>query len=113
MWEKDLGKHPTQKPLHLLYRLYRIILASTKSEDVILDSFACRLFRLRNKGSFQIWKKETLNNYGFIVEYAPYYVVLHFDNTDEINIPYQSNLKQKINYYHTKIRPLSDIVGIV
>lgn len=218
LWEKDLGKHPTQKPLHLLYR---IILASTKSEDVILDPFAgscttgivanllnrnfigidlskefldygirrrmqienpdiaqkilykisenpeevtmitnnvsnetrllmidkgicffcagdsntsllvtsgfermhyvllhtngdaCRLFRLRNKGSFQIWKKETLNNYGFIVEYAPYYVVLHFDNTDEINIPYQSNLKQKINYYRTKIRPLSDIIGIV
>lgn len=37
MWEKTCGKHPTQKPLRLLYR---IILASTKENDVILDPFA-------------------------------------------------------------------------
>lgn len=36
-WEKHCGKHPTQKPLRLLYR---IILASTDVGDTILDPFA-------------------------------------------------------------------------
>ena len=35
--EKAFGKHPTQKPLELLER---IILASTRPEDLILDPFA-------------------------------------------------------------------------
>ncbi len=35
-WEKKFGKHPTQKPFELLKR---IILASTKKEDVVLDPF--------------------------------------------------------------------------
>lgn len=35
-WEKELGKHPTQKPLSLLYR---IILASTHPGEWILDPF--------------------------------------------------------------------------
>ena len=35
-WEKTCGKHPTQKPLRLLYR---IILASTDEGDVVLDPF--------------------------------------------------------------------------
>lgn len=37
MWEKTCGKHPTQKPLRLLYR---IVLASTNEGDTILDPFA-------------------------------------------------------------------------
>lgn len=36
-WEKHCGKHPTQKPLRLLYR---IILACTNVGDTILDPFA-------------------------------------------------------------------------
>ncbi|MBQ0136608.1 MAG: site-specific DNA-methyltransferase [Bacteroidales bacterium] len=36
-WEKNCGKHPTQKTLRLLYR---IILASTDKGDTILDPFA-------------------------------------------------------------------------
>ena len=36
-WEKSCGKHPTQKPLRLLYR---IILASTDEGGTILDPFA-------------------------------------------------------------------------
>ncbi len=36
-WEKECGKHPTQKPLNLLNR---IILASSKENDWILDPFA-------------------------------------------------------------------------
>lgn len=37
VWEKTCGKHPTQKPLRLLYR---IVLASTDEGDTILDPFA-------------------------------------------------------------------------
>ena len=37
MWEKTCGKHPTQKPLRLLYR---IVLASTRVGEVVLDPFA-------------------------------------------------------------------------
>ena len=37
LWEKTCGKHPTQKPLRLLYR---VILASTREDEVILDPFA-------------------------------------------------------------------------
>ena len=35
-WEKSCGKHPTQKPLSLLAR---IIMASTKEDDWVLDPF--------------------------------------------------------------------------
>ena len=217
LWEKRCGKHPTQKPLRLLYR---IILASTKQGDTILDPFAgsgttgiaanllgrnfvgiemdynfielgqrrrkeiedsktaeqmlrkmsenpddimvivnhcrydlkqlmiqkgicylragdskgsllvttgfermqyvllhtggedCHLFRLKTQGHFQIWTKETLEKYGFHPEHAPYYIVLHFDNSKEIDFIKQPNLKQKINTYRAKIRPLSDLIGI-
>lgn len=216
IWEKRWGKHPTQKPLHLLYR---IILACTRQNDTILDPFAgscttgiaanllgrnfigidqcqeylnygirrrkeiddpimaekifkkmsenpdevmvivnhtrkelqqlmiekgicylragntkgsllvtpgfermqyvllhtggenCHLFRLKTKGHFQIWTKETLETYGFHPEHAPYYVVLLFDNTKEVEFSKQPNLKQRINTYRAKIRPLSDFIG--
>lgn len=36
-WERTCGKHPTQKPLHLLYR---IIVACTEKNFTILDPFA-------------------------------------------------------------------------
>lgn len=35
-WEKKFGKHPTQKPFNLLER---IVLASTKEGDIVLDPF--------------------------------------------------------------------------
>lgn len=217
LWEKRCGKHPTQKPLRLLYR---VILASTRQGDTILDPFAgscttgiaanllnrnfvgieqcqeyldygirrrkeiedpimadkifrkmsentdevmvivnhcrketkqimiekgicylragdtkgsllvtsgfermqyvllhtngedCHLFKLNSKGHFQIWTKETLEEHGFHPEHAPYYVVLHFDNSKEIDFNKQSNIKQRINTYRAKIRPLSDFIGI-
>ncbi len=36
-WEKRFGKHPTQKPLKLLHR---IVLASTRPGDLVLDPFS-------------------------------------------------------------------------
>ena len=217
LWEKRCGKHPTQKPLRLLYR---IILASTHQDDTILDPFAgscttgiaanllgrnfigidqsqeyldygirrrkeiddpimaqkifhkmsenpdevmvivnhcrketkqlmiekgicylragdskgsllvapgfermqyvllhtggedCHLFKLKSKGYFQIWTKETLEQYGFHPEHAPYYIVLHFDKYNEVEFTKSPQLKQRINTYRAKIRPLHDIVGI-
>ena len=212
-WEKLHGKHPTQKPLRLLYRA---ILASTNKGDIILDPFAgssttgiaanllgrsfvgideskdfldlsikrreyikeeshflemkqrmeedpeqvmvlvnharpelktkmletgicyvrigdskgsvlvtygfermqyvllhtngedCHLFRLKSKGTFKIWSKETLEGFGFHPEHSPYYAVFHFDNTREISFPKTPNLKNKINTYRARIRPLED-----
>lgn len=216
-WELKCGKHPTQKPLRLLYR---IILSSTREGDTILDPFAgscttgiaasllyrkfigidqsldylmygirrkqeiedsqtaelikkkmsenpeevmvmvnhcrkvlkkkmietgicylragdskgslcvtpgfermqyvllhtggedCKLFRLKSKGHFQIWTKETLEKYGFTPSHAPYYIVLHFDNTKPIEVRKNLNLKESINTFVAKIRPLSDFIGI-
>ena len=212
-WEKKFGKHPTQKPLRLLYRA---ILASTKVGDWILDPFSgssttgiaanlldrnfigcemnkeylelserrreflnnqgnfegmkrrmeenpeevmvlvnharselkehmiktgicytrvgeskgsvlvtygferiqyilihtngtdAHLFRLQSKGCFKIWSKESLIKCGFKPETSPYYAVYKFDNSVEYPIPKRPNLKQKINSYRAKIRPLSD-----
>lgn len=216
-WELKCGKHPTQKPLRLLYR---IILSSTREGDTILDPFAgscttgiaasllyrkfigidqsldylmygirrkqeiedsqtaelikkkmsenpeevmvmvnhcrkvlkkkmietgicylragdskgslcvtpgfermqyvllhtggedCKLFRLKSRGHFQIWAKETLEKYGFTPSHAPYYIVLHFDNTKPIEVRKNLNLKESINTFVAKIRPLSDFIGI-
>lgn len=217
LWEKTCGKHPTQKPLRLLYR---IILASTREGDTILDPFAgscttgiaanllgrkfigidqdekylqlglrrreeindpvvaqrifermsenpeevqvivnharpellklmiekgicylragdskgsvlvtpgfertgyvllhsggqnCHLFKLKRKGCFQIWNKETLEEHGFHPEHASYYQVFHFDNSQEIPFTREPRLIQGINTYRSKIRPLSDFIGI-
>lgn len=218
LWEKSCGKHPTQKPLRLLYR---IILASTQEGETILDPFAgsgttgiaanllgrCfigieqnetfinlarkrkdeilnkdralrifkrmsenpeeaqvlvnhvrgeamslmiekgltymragdtkgsilvtpgfermhyvllhnaggnyHLFRLKSKGCFQIWPKESLIKYGFNPEHASYYIVVHFDNSKEIDFSITPKLRQGINTYRSKIRPLSDFIDVI
>ena len=217
-WEKTCGKHPTQKPLRLLYRL---ILACTHEGDTILDPFAgscttgiaanllnrrfigidqseeylqlgmrrreeinnptiaekyltkmrenpdevqvlvnharpetrqlmiekgicylrageskgslqvtpgfekmqyvllhtngndAQLFKIKKgkEGSFQIWTKETLQQHGFNPEHAIYYIVIPFDPTP-VDFPKQPNLRQRINTYRAKIRPLSDFIGL-
>lgn len=216
-WERTCGKHPTQKPLRLLYR---IILAASKEGDTILDPFAgscttgiaanllgrnfigidmskeylnygirrkqeisdstmadkilkkmsenpeevmvmvnharkelkakmietgicylragdsqgslcvtpgfermhyvllhtageeAQLFKLKSKGTFQIWTKETLEKLGFQPSHAPYYVVLHFDGRKPIEFKEHPNLKESLNTFRAKIRPLSDFLGI-
>ena len=214
-WEKNCGKHPTQKPLRLLYR---IVMASTRVDETILDPFAgscttgiaanlmgrkfigidqseeflqlgirrkheienplrsiemqkkiaenpdevtvmdnharpvtkakmietgicylragdtkgslcvtpgfermeyvllhtngedCRLFRLKQKGCFQIWTKETLEQYGFTPSHATYYIVLKFDNQALPQVKIPNNLKTRINTFVAKVRPLSDFL---
>ena len=215
-WEKTCGKHPTQKPLRLLYR---IILACTNEGDTILDPFAgscttgiaanllgrkfigidleqnyldmgirrfieiqdedfankmlkkmkenpeevtvlvnharkstmktmletgicylragdskgsllvksgferlgyvllhtnsenAKLFKLKSKG-FQIWTPEALREYGFEAENAPYYAVLHFDNTKEIPFSKSINLSQRKNTHMAKMLPLSELIEL-
>lgn len=215
MWEKRCGKHPTQKPLRLLYR---IILASTRNGETILDPFAgscttgiaanllgrkfvgidqsreylnlgirrkteienescflqmqkqiaenpeevtvmvnharketkaqmiktgicylrageskgslcvtpgferlgyvllhtggedCQLFKLKKNGCFQIWTKDTLEKFGFTPSHAAYYIVLKFDNNTMPSLQIANNVKQRINTYRSKIRPLSDFI---
>ena len=77
------------------------VLLHTNGED-------CHLFRLKSKGTFKIWSKETLEGFGFHPEHSPYYAVFHFDNTREISFPKTPNLKNKINTYRARIRPLED-----
>ena len=216
-WEMKLGKHPTQKPLRLLYR---IILASTKEGETILDPFAgscttgiaanllgrkfigidqskefldygirrkheiedpvksdwilrkmsenpeeemvmvnharpdlyrkmietgicylragdtkgsllvtpgferlsyvllhtngenAQMYKLKTRGHFQIWTRETLTQYGFEPRSASYYVVLHFDSSKPIPMKKQPNLKEDKFTFKAKIKPLSDFMGI-
>lgn len=81
------------------------VLIHTNGED-------CQLFKLKSKGRFNIWTKETLEEYGFQPSHAPYYIVLHFDNTKPIPFKQLPNLKESGNTYIAKIKPLSDFMGI-
>lgn len=81
------------------------VLLHTNGED-------CQLFKLKSKGRFNIWTKETLEEYGFQPSHAPYYIVLHFDNTKPIPFKQLPNLKESGNTYIAKIKPLSEFMGI-
>lgn len=84
----------------------RYVLLHTNGEEA-------QLFHLSkgHEGSFQIWSKETLEAHGFAPEHADYYIVLHFDpvRCQTITMP---QLKQRINTYRSRIRPLSDFIGM-
>lgn len=69
-----------------------------------------QLFKLKTKGKFQIWTKETLIEKGFNPHSSPYYVVLHFDNSHPIPINNIPNLKEDKNTYRAKIKKLSEFV---
>jgi site-specific DNA-methyltransferase (adenine-specific) len=77
------------------------VLLHTGGED-------CHMFRLKSKGCFQIWTVDTLREYGFTPEHAPYYVVLLFDNSHEVKLKKCPQLHQGQNTYVAKIRPLSE-----
>lgn len=81
------------------------VLLHTNGED-------CQLFRLKNKGTFQIWTKETLEKYGFTPSHSPYYIVLHFDSKNVTHLGSQKHLKEGTNTFRARIRRLSDFIGI-
>lgn len=66
-----------------------------------------QLFRLKSKGKFQIWTKETLVEHGFNPQSADYYVVLHFDNKP-IEMKGCPNLKEDMNTFRAKLKPLNE-----
>ena len=69
-----------------------------------------QLFKLKTKGMFQIWTKETLIENGFNPQSSPYYVVLHFDNQHPIPMNKVPELKEDKNTYRAKIKKLSEFV---
>ena len=71
-----------------------------------------QLFKLKTKGHFQIWTRETLRQYGFEPRSAAYYVVLHFDPSKPIPLKHHPNLKEDKYTFKAKIKPLSDFLGI-
>jgi DNA modification methylase len=79
------------------------VLIHTNGEDA-------HMYRLKNKGTFQIWTKETLERHGFSPMHAPYYIVLHFDSTKIIGINKDLNLKAKKYSYVAKLMPLSELI---
>ena len=68
--------------------------------------------RVDFKANSVIVDKETLEKYGFEPSHAPYYIVLHFDNSKPIPFKQLPNLKESINTYIAKVKPLSDFMGI-
>ena len=72
-----------------------------------------QLFHIKKgkEGSFSIWTKETLEKHGFRPEHAAYYIVIPFENKP-VEFKKKLNIKQRINTYRAKIRPLSDFIGI-
>ena len=70
-----------------------------------------KLFKLKTKGRFQIWTKDSLGNYGFNPTHAPYYVILPFDNQSEIKMECTPNLFENKYTYVAKIRPISEFIS--
>ncbi len=77
------------------------------------DGKEAQLFHIKKgkEGSFSIWTKETLEKHGFHPEHAAYYIVVPFDNKP-VEFKKHPQLRQRINTYRAKIRPLSDFIGI-
>lgn len=84
----------------------RYVLLHTGGDDA-------QLFHIKKgkEGSFAIWTKETLEKHGFHPEHAAYYIVIPFENKP-VEFRKMPNIKQRINTYRAKIRPLSDFIGI-
>ena len=71
----------------------------------------CKLFKLKAKGRFQIWTQDSLEKYGFKPTHASYYVVLQFDNQNQIEMKRVPNLYENKYTYIAKIRPISEFLG--
>ena len=99
-WEKSCGKHPTQKPLHLLAR---IILASTKENAWILDPFS---------GSSTTGIAASLLNRRFLgLEQEEKFLELSKNRREEINdISKRHDYRNRIIKYSDK--QLNDILDI-
>ena len=70
-----------------------------------------KLYKLKS-GGFRIWTAEALRELGFSAENAPYYAVLHFEPSKEINFDQEIDLHKKKYTQVAHIQPLSDFIGI-
>lgn len=70
----------------------------------------CRIFKLKKRGMFKIWTRETLEKYGFTPEHAPYYIVLEFDNNSNASITPEQFVKTGKYTYAPKLKPYSDFL---
>ena len=68
------------------------------------------MFKLKAKGKFQIWTRETLEQHGFHPQNAAYYIVLHFDGKHPIVTDRMPNLCENVNTYRAKIKSLSEFI---
>lgn len=84
----------------------RYVLLHTNGENA-------QLFPIQKgkEGKFTIWTKQTLEKHGFRPEHAEYYIVIPFINKPK-EFKRMPNLKQRINTYLAKVRPLSDFIGL-
>ena len=73
------------------------------------DGNDARMFKLKTKGNFQIWTRQTLEEYGFSPANASYYIVFLFDNQKEIAIK-DVNLIEGLNTFRPRLRPFSDFI---
>lgn len=69
-----------------------------------------KMFKLKQKGSFQIWNRETLEALGFHPASAPYYAVIRFESNKEIKIRKLPNLKLRKATYLAKLMPYSAFI---
>lgn len=67
------------------------------------------LFKLKNKGKFNIWTKEDLEKIGFLPKHASYYVVLQFDNSKEFNCRKRLKTNGKDNIFKARIAEMKEI----
>lgn len=67
------------------------------------------LFKLAKTGSFQIWTKETLEEYGFSPKSAPYYAVLKFKSFNPIKFKKIPSLMKGKGTYLAKIISIDEI----
>lgn len=67
-----------------------------------------RLFKLKKKGSFQIWTRETLVKHGFSPKSSPYYAVLQFRADKPIQYQKVPRLLMRKGTYVTKILSIEE-----
>ena len=70
----------------------------------------CQLFRLKSRGTFQIWTRETLVAHGFNPQNAAYYIVLHFDGKKPLHIEKTPNLNENNNTFRAKIKSINEFI---
>ncbi len=68
----------------------------------------CQLFRLKSRGTFQIWTRETLVAHGFNPRSAEYYIVLHFYGNKPLILEKTPNLNENNNTFRAKIKSINE-----